>query len=61
MNQQLPLAVYYEHPEWFRPLFAELARRSIQYRRIDARCHVYELAAVAFASSLLSARALRRI
>jgi len=36
MNQQLPLAVYYEHPEWFRPLFAEMDRRSIQYLRIDA-------------------------
>ena len=24
MNRPLPLAVYYEHPEWFRPLFAEL-------------------------------------
>ena len=42
MNQQLPLAVYYEHPEWFRALFAELDRRSIQYVRIDARCHGYD-------------------
>ncbi len=25
------LAVLYEHPEWFRPLFAELERRSIAY------------------------------
>jgi Carbamoyl-phosphate synthase L chain, ATP binding domain len=41
-NQQLPLAVYYEHPEWFRPLFAELDRRSIQYLRIDAGCHRYD-------------------
>ena len=45
MNQQLSLAVYYEHPEWFRPLFAELDRRSIQYLRIDARCHVYNVIA----------------
>jgi Carbamoyl-phosphate synthase L chain, ATP binding domain len=45
MNQQLPLAVYYEHPEWFRPLFAELDRRSIQYLRIDAGCHVYDATA----------------
>ena len=45
MNQQLPLAVYYEHPEWFRPLFAELDRRSIQYIRIDAGCHVYDATA----------------
>jgi len=42
MNQQLPLAVYYEHPEWFRPLFAELDRRSIHYLRIDAGCHAYD-------------------
>jgi hypothetical protein len=45
MNQQLPLAVYYEHPEWFRPLFAEMGRRSIQYLRIDAGCHVYDATA----------------
>jgi len=45
MTQQLPLAVYYEHPEWFRPLFAELDRRSIQYLRIDAGCHVYDATA----------------
>jgi hypothetical protein len=45
MNHQLPLAVYYEHPEWFRPLFAELDRRSIQYLRIDAGCHVYDATA----------------
>ena len=45
MSRQLPLAVYYEHPEWFRPLFAELDRRSIQYLRIDARSHVYDAAA----------------
>src|SRR6476661_9569798 len=42
MNQQLPLAVYYEHPEWFRPLFAEMDRRSIRYVRIDAGCHGYD-------------------
>ena len=42
MDQQLPLAVYYEYPEWFRLLFAELDRRSIQYLRIDARHHGYD-------------------
>jgi len=45
MNHQLPLAIYYEHPEWFRPLFAELDRRSIQYLRIDAGCHGYDATA----------------
>jgi hypothetical protein len=46
MNEKLPLAIYYEHPEWFRPLFAELDRRSIPYLRIDAACHVYDPAAI---------------
>ena len=32
-----PLAIYHEHPDWFRPLFAELDRRGINYTRIDAR------------------------
>ena len=34
---RVPLAVYHEHPDWFRPLFAELDRRGIAYQRIDAR------------------------
>jgi hypothetical protein len=29
MNDKLrPIAVYHEHPDWFRPLFAELDRRA---------------------------------
>ncbi len=38
----LPIAIYYEHPDWFRPLFAELARRRIPYVPIDASCHQYD-------------------
>src|ERR1700726_3242854 len=45
ISRQLPLAVYYEHQEWFRPLFAELDRRSIEYVRVDARCHMYDVTA----------------
>ena len=30
------LAVLYEHPEWFVPLFAALERRGIDVVRIDA-------------------------
>ncbi len=30
------LAVLYEHEEWFRPLFAELDRREIEYDRLPA-------------------------
>ena len=37
-----PIAIYYEHPDWFRPLFAELDRRGIPYVRIDASAHLYD-------------------
>ena len=36
-----PIAVYYEHPEWFRPLFAELDRRGVPYVKLDASRHSY--------------------
>jgi hypothetical protein len=31
-----PIAVLYEHPEWFRPLFAELERRGVPYEKLHA-------------------------
>lgn len=37
-----PIAVYYEHPEWFRPLFAELERRGTPYVRVDAASHSFD-------------------
>jgi hypothetical protein len=37
-----PIAIYYEHPEWFRPLFAELERRGIPYVPLDAARHRYD-------------------
>jgi glutathione synthase/RimK-type ligase-like ATP-grasp enzyme len=37
-----PIAIYYEHPDWFRPVFAELDRRRIPYARIDASAHSYD-------------------
>lgn len=37
-----PIAVYYEHPEWFKPLFAELERRDIPYERIPAHEHHFD-------------------
>jgi glutathione synthase/RimK-type ligase-like ATP-grasp enzyme len=40
-KDSLPIAVYYEHQEWFRPLFAELDRRATPYVRLDARRHRY--------------------
>jgi len=38
----LPLAIYYEHPDWFRPLFAELDRRRTDYVKLNARRHFYD-------------------
>jgi hypothetical protein len=41
-NTSRPVAIYFEHPEWFKPLFAELDRRSIPYVRLDAASHVFD-------------------
>jgi len=41
-SRKLPIAVYYEHQEWFRPLFEELDRRATPYLRLDARRHRYD-------------------
>jgi glutathione synthase/RimK-type ligase-like ATP-grasp enzyme len=38
----LPIAVYHEHPDWFRPLFNELDRRGLPYVRLDAAAHRYD-------------------
>ena len=35
-SRQKPIAVYYEHPEWFRPLFAELESRGIAFEAVRA-------------------------
>src|SRR5687767_6080230 len=37
-----PIAVYHEHPDWFRPLFAELERRGIPFERLDAAAHSFD-------------------
>ena len=39
---QPPIAVLYEHPEWFKPLFAELDRRDVPYVALHAADHVYD-------------------
>jgi hypothetical protein len=38
----LPIAVLYEHPEWFRPLFAELDRRGVRYEKLFLGEHRYD-------------------
>src|SRR5260370_10667998 len=37
-----PIAIYYEHPDWFRPLFQELDRRAVPYVRLDATSHRFD-------------------
>ena len=39
-----PIAIYYEHPDWFRPLFHELDARGVPWVKIDARRHQYDVA-----------------
>ena len=36
------LAIFYEHPAWFEPLFAALDRRGIDWTKIHAGDHVFE-------------------
>ncbi len=41
MPNQLPIAIYYEQPHWFKPLFAELDRRGTPYVKLFAPEHFY--------------------
>ena len=35
------LAIYYEHPDWFRPLFAVLERHGVPTLKLDAGAHIF--------------------
>jgi hypothetical protein len=48
-----PFAIYYEHPDWFRPLFAELDRRGIKYHALDPRASSYDPAMMCSGYSLV--------
>jgi len=37
-----PIGILYEHPQWFRPLFAELSRRGVPYEPIHAARHAFD-------------------
>lgn len=41
MSALRPVAVFYEHPRWFEPLFAELERREVPVFRLDAAEHSF--------------------
>ena len=38
-----PIAIYYEQPDWFKPLFAELEKRGIQYVRLNPAEHTFDI------------------
>jgi glutathione synthase/RimK-type ligase-like ATP-grasp enzyme len=40
MNEKT-IAIYYEHPDWFRPLFTALERRGLPFEKINAALHAY--------------------
>lgn len=42
LSTDRPLAIYYEHPDWFRPLFTELDRRGVPYVQLDATQHRFD-------------------
>ncbi len=37
------IAIYYEHPDWFKPLFAELEKRGLSYEQINAVNHQFDI------------------
>ncbi len=37
-----PIAIYYEHPHWFVPLFAALERQGVPFVRINAAQHYFD-------------------
>ncbi len=36
------LGIYYEHPDWYRPLFQELDRRGVPYEAVHADEHAFD-------------------
>ena len=39
-----PIGVYYEHPDWYRPLFQQLDARGVNWEKIHAGEHSYDMA-----------------
>jgi len=50
---QRPIAIYYEHPDWFRPLFQRLDESGVAWTKVDARNHQYDTALAEEEFSLL--------
>jgi hypothetical protein len=52
-GQSKPIAIYYEQPNWFVPLFAQMDARGVDWVKLDARYHQYDAAAPEREYSLL--------
>jgi hypothetical protein len=52
-NLRRPIAIYYEHPDWFRPLFQRLDERGVAWKKIEARNHQYDAGSAEEEFSLL--------
>jgi hypothetical protein len=53
LGQERPIAVYYEHPDWFRPLFQQLDKLDANWLKVDARHHSYDVTSTEREYSLL--------
>src|ERR1700761_3063043 len=42
-----PIAIYHEHPDWFKPLFEELNKRGLPYIRFNPAAHQFAIEASA--------------
>ncbi|HMG54721.1 MAG TPA: hypothetical protein VK601_14590 [Kofleriaceae bacterium] len=42
MTNVKPIGIFYEHPDWFKPLFAMLEQRELPFVRIDAASHAFD-------------------
>ena len=52
-NLNKPIAIYYEQPNWFVPLFQQMDARGLPWIKLDARYHQYNPAAPETEYSLL--------
>jgi hypothetical protein len=48
-----PIGIYYEHPDWYRPLFQQLDARGVNWMKIHAGAHSYDVASHAPEYSLV--------
>jgi RimK-like ATP-grasp domain len=42
MTNGKPIGIFYEHPDWFKPLFSMLERRGLPFVRVDAASHAFD-------------------